>query len=233
MNVTPALHVKNEEYWIYYVLRDLFKVFGHVVMIDTGSTDCTVEIAQATAAQFSSRLDLEIVNMGNDAFAIGNCPNMLRERVPVNHWMLLVDGDEIWGETQLRALLEIEPIAGTLVGMCNGRNVTTENGQMREREGFSADRLFASPVRWLRRTDYPFQSHGLEDKVHRGLVFHTNFERSYFWHVRHLDRSSRDAETFYRSRKFKFFGTGVVRRELPADWIGEIGPWPNPYLGVS
>jgi hypothetical protein len=119
--------------------------------------------------------------------------------------------------------------------MCNGRTVDTLNGTPKERsqDGFSADRLFAASVRWLRRTDYPFQSHGLQEKSRAGQVFHTNFERSYFWHVRHLTRSSKNGEAFYRARKHGFFPYNGPYRDLPADWLGEIGPWPNPYLGVG
>jgi hypothetical protein len=118
--------------------------------------------------------------------------------------------------------------------MCNGRNLMDVNGVLMEREGFSADRLFHRSVRWNKRQDYPFQSHGLEDKCKYGQVFHTNFERSYFWHVRHLMRSSKDTEASYRAVKKDFFPNPTIQRELSVDWLTGINPeFPNPYLGVS
>ncbi|MHA2065511.1 MAG: glycosyltransferase, partial [Candidatus Thorarchaeota archaeon] len=137
MDITPALHVKNEEYWIHYVLRGLLKVFDRVVMIDTGSNDRTVEIAKATAEQVGGDLVLTVDDMGDDNFRIGHAPNVLIESIDTE-WMLLVDGDEIWGQSQLEALLDIEPQGGWLVGMCNGRNLMDADGTLMEREGFSA-----------------------------------------------------------------------------------------------
>lgn len=233
MDITPALHVKNEEYWIHYVLRDLLKVFDEVFMLDTGSTDRTVEIAEATAELVGGELHLVVEDMGNDRHRIGNAPNTLIESVQTE-WMLLVDGDEIWGQNQLQALQEIEPSGGWLVGMCNGRNLIDMDGVLKEREGFSADRLFHRTVRWDKRTDYPFQSHGLEDKCEAGQVFHTNFERSYFWHVRHLQRSSLDSEACYRYTKKDYFPQPDLLRELPENWLVDINAeFPNPYLGVG
>ena len=230
MEITPALHLKNEEYWIHYVLRDLLKVFDKVIMLDTGSTDQTVEIAKATASAVGGRLELVVEDMHNDLHRIGNCPNVLREMVDTD-WMLLVDGDEIWGENQLRALVSFEPQDNWLVGMCNGRNLAWVGNQLVEREGFSADRLFYRTVRWDKRKDYPFQAHGLELKFEAGQVFHTNFEQSYFWHARHLQRSSRDTEACYRVIKRDYFPhTGGCVRELPENWLGEIADWPNPYV---
>lgn len=233
MEITPALHVKNEEYWIHYVLRDLFRVFDAVVMLDTGSTDRTVDIARATVHQVGGALNLMVEDMENDVNSIGDAPNILRSIVQTE-WMLLVDGDEIWGRPQLEALKNIEPEDDKLVGMCNGRNLMVVDGVLKEREGFSADRLFRRGVVWDKRGDYPFQSHGLEGKASLGQVFHTNFDISYFWHVRHLMRSSKDGEASYRIVKKDYFPNPALCRELPADWLTDVSPdYPNPYLGVE
>ncbi len=231
LSLTPAMHIRNEEYWLYYVLRGLCAVFDSVFILDTGSTDNTLAIIDYTAKKVNhAKVTLIQENYGNNAVAIGNCPNILREIVPTD-WMLLVDGDEVWGKQQLRALTEITPPPDTLVGMCNGRNLVNANGKLMEREGFSADRLFYRTVRWNVRRDYPFQSHGLDDKWKRNQVFHSNFEQSYFWHVRHLQRSSQDDRAFFRNTKQGYFPDAGNHRELPEDWLGEVDySWPNPYL---
>jgi hypothetical protein len=232
VDITPALFIRNEEYWIYYVLRDLFEVFDEVVLYDTGSADHTLSIVEDLAGRYSnSKLTLLCEDLGDDPNRIGNCPNVLRSMV-TTEWMLLIAGDEIWGESQLRALLEMTPPNDSTVGMCNGRNVVYDNGVWMEREGFSADRLFNSDVNWI-ATEYPFEAHGLEDKAKAGHVFHTDFDRSYFWHTRYLSRSALDDRTFMRDEKLMYYPNAEDLRPIPVDWIGEVASWPNPYLGVA
>jgi hypothetical protein len=230
MLITPALHVKHEEYWIHYVLRDLFKVFGCAVMLDTGSIDATCDIAVKTARQYGADLTLIQEQMGNDAVAIGNCPSRLREMVKTK-WMLLVDGDEIWREMQLRTLIDQTNILSEQyeVVMFNGRNLTDKDGVLMERDGFVADRLFGPEVRWHLRQDYPFQSHGLEERDRAGRVFRADHTTLYFWHVRHLKRSLHDDAAYFRNHKLGYYPI-VNSFDLPKDWIGEISEYPNPYL---
>jgi len=149
--------------------------------------------------------------------------------------MLLVDGDEIWQEDQLRVMLDTKVAHGIQVGMINNRNlcINGDEGQLGEREGFSADRVFGSSVRWDLRTDYPFQSHGLEEKARIGAIHHFDFSQVYCWHTRHLDRSPKDDETYFRNHKKGYFPYDGPIKELPTDWAGELGPWPNPYLGAG
>jgi glycosyltransferase involved in cell wall biosynthesis len=232
LDVTPALHLKNEAYWIYYVIRDLAKVFSDIVMLDTGSTDGTPDIAQVTAEKYGATLHLIVEDMGNDAEAIGNCPNRLRETVGTQ-WMLLVDGDEIWREAQLRALLSTKITEGCTVGMINNRNLAVHGDTLMERDGFAADRLFDPSVRWDLRSDYPFQSHGLETKARIGAIHQLDFNEVFCWHTRHLERSPHDDQAYFRTIKQGYFPYDGPYREIPADWLGEIGPWPNPYLGVE
>lgn len=230
-DITPALHVRNEEFFIHYVLRDLFKVFGTAIMIDTGSNDATCDIAVNTASQYKAEFTLSQEQMGDDATAIGNCPTRLREMVKTK-WMLLVDGDEIWREAQLMALIQQVAIlpANYEVMMFNGRNLADVNGQIKERDGFVADRLFGPDVRWDVRQDYPFQSHGLEERDHAGKVFRADFGTIWFWHVRHLKRSIHDSEAYFRDRKRAYYPAVEIFDLKEKDWIGEVADYPNPYL---
>jgi cellulose synthase/poly-beta-1,6-N-acetylglucosamine synthase-like glycosyltransferase len=127
-DITPGLHVKNEEYWIHYVLRDVLKVFGKAFMIDTGSTDKTVRIAKETANVIGAELFLFEFNFENNPAKIGNCPNLLRDLIPTE-WMFLVDGDEIWRENILRKFTEITPRDHPIV-MVGGRNIDVIEGVM-------------------------------------------------------------------------------------------------------
>lgn len=232
--MTPAIHCKNEAYWIHYVLRDLFKVFGRVCMIDTGSNDFTVEHAKSTAVDMGAELNLTVEYMGDDPIQIGRCSTRLREMIDTP-WMLLVDGDEIWREAQLRRLLEMfDPQPDCEVGMILGRNLAVVAGQIMERDGFAADRLFSSAVKWDMREDYPFQSHGLEGRLDAGRGYQFDHSQVYFWHMRHVPRSPRDQDAYFRDTKRSYYPYDGDYTPLPDGWIGEINPkYPNPYLGVS
>ena len=200
------------------------------MLIDTGSTDDTVRIAKHLAWVMNAELTLIEESMGDDAVRIGNCPNRMRECI-TTPWMLLVDGDEIWRERELHALcaqVNILP-ADTEVVMFNGRNLLAQNGRLMERDGFWADRLFGPEVRWNLRTDYPFQSHGLEERDARDAVFRAS-PGVFFWHARHLSRSPKDDEAFFRITKKGYFEVQTVM-ELDSDWLGAIAPGcGNPYL---
>ncbi len=225
-DITPGAVVKNEEYWIYYVLRDMLKVFGRFVLLDTGSTDRTKYLARKTAKMFNADLRIQACEYGDDADAIGNGPNLLRQWCPTE-WLFLLGGDEIWREDQLRKLVELEVPDEKLVVMTAGRNLTIQDGSLVERDGFSADRLFRPSVKWT-KTDYPFEGHGLQDKVEAGQLIYTD---AYFWHVRHLVRSSRDDDAFFRDRKRQYYPWDGPLKEIPEDWLGELGPFTNPYVG--
>jgi hypothetical protein len=232
-DITPVLHVKNEEYWIHYVLRDVLSMFGRGIMIDTGSTDDTPVVARRTAEMVGADLTLIEEDLGDDAFKIGLCPTRLREMCPT-YWMFLVDGDEIWRTHELNELCAQVSIftidSGVECVMFLGRNLVSQDGHVVERDGFWADRLFSPDVKWNLRIDYPFQSHGLEARDARGAVFRAN-PGVHFWHVRHLVRSSKDGEAFFRQKKRDYYPTKEIIGHLEPDWIGAISPdFPNPYL---
>ncbi len=228
-DITPVMKVKNEDYWIWYVLRDVMQMFGRFIILDTGSTDRTKEIARSAAERFNADLTLIEKNYGDDAEAIGNSPNILRVKCPT-HWMFLVDGDEIWRTEQLERLLAADIPEDQEVLMVTGRNLAADKkGEIKMREAWNADRLFAPCVRWT-RTHYPFESHFLEERCERGVVSYVD---ATFWHTRHLVRSSRDDEAFFRDEKRNYFPYDGPLYNMPPDWLGEIAHFTNPYLGVA
>lgn len=226
-DVTPAIFCRDEEYWIHYVLRDLFLVFGRAVMLDTGSQDSTVQIAVETARELGASLTLIREDYGSEPNLIGNAPNVLRCRVSTD-WMLLVGGDEIWRTDQLRLLLRAGMPIGKTVGMATGRNLVAKDGKLVERDGFSADRLFDRSVVWD-KTDYPFEGHGLQNKVVGGLV---QYIPVYFWHVRYLARSRRDDEVYFRRDKQDYFLWNGELKPVDDCWLGQVAKFDNPYKEI-
>jgi hypothetical protein len=227
-DVTPAIFLRNEAYWVYYVVRDLLKVFGRLVVLDTGSDDSTPDLIRMAAEEIGGTLTMRLERYGNDSRLIGNAPNVLRQMVGTE-WMLLCGGDEIWCEEQLTVILASDIPEGCTIGMVCGRNVEDVDGQLVERDRFSADRLIGRGVAW--NGDYPFESHGLERRIRAGEVHYLDGNAAYYWHVRHLERSPQDWVTFYRDRKQNFFPWNGDRVPLPDTWLGEVrDDIPNPYL---
>lgn len=229
-SITPAIFCKNEEYWIHYVLRDLLCVFSKVILLDTGSQDDTKRIAQETAKSINKgELVLMEENFGDDPHLIGNSPNILREAVET-YWMLLLAGDEILRLDQLLALKDLELCTHEYkVGMIQGYNIADVDGVLMVRDEFTADKFFDPTIHWT-ATEYPFEGYGQHVLEEEGLLGYLPEDVFYYWHVRHLQRSSRDADTYFRGVKADYYPYDGDCEELPDDWLGPVEPkYHNPY----
>jgi glycosyltransferase involved in cell wall biosynthesis/Tfp pilus assembly protein PilF len=82
--LTACLIVKNEEEFIERCLRSLAGVADQIVMLDTGSTDRTIEIARARGAEVYSR-------RWDDDFSAARNEALGRAR---GAWVLVIDADE-------------------------------------------------------------------------------------------------------------------------------------------
>ncbi|MHA2065512.1 MAG: hypothetical protein ACXABY_14150 [Candidatus Thorarchaeota archaeon] len=227
--VTPAIFCKNEEYWIHYVLRDLLKVFDKVIMLDTGSHDDTKRIARETAdAIGKGELVLMEEDFGDDPDAIGNSPNILREAVKT-HWMLLLAGDEILREEQLLNLQHIHLDTHKYkIGMIVGYNIASVDGKLMWRDEFAADKFFDPTIHWT-ATEYPFEGYEQHIYAEAGMVDYLPSE-FFYWHVRHLRRSSKDDDTYFRGTKADYYPFEGEHKDLPANWLGPVEhKYSNPY----
>lgn len=227
--LTPALMVRNEEFWIYYVLRDLLQIFPNVVMLDTGSTDRTVGIARGIARISPGKLTLVEKNFGDNANLIGNTRNDLRAGIQTK-WMFLVDGDEIWTRPQLDKLLEAEIPDDKQVVMAGSHNLEDVGGtlQLRADDIAHKDILFVRDIEWT-RTDYPFEGYGLSNTLSPDRVHYLPAGEVFCWHMRHTRRSSKDSETYFRAEKLSFYPYSGAFTNPPAGWLGSKAPYYNPY----
>jgi len=220
-DITPVSMIKNEDFWIQYVLRDVLDIFGRAIVLDTGSTDLTKEKIRALEFSTAGKLIMIEENYGDDSNKIGNGRNVLRELCPT-YWMFLIDGDEIWTKPQLEELLKSEVPEQARIAMVGGRNIQDVSGSLKLRELANYDRLFAPEVRW-KRTDYPFESHGLEDYLKKNQVHYFDGNKVFHWHVRHTIRSSQNSKAFFRNEKYNYYPVSKEYKfqELPEDWLGE------------
>lgn len=231
-DITPALMIANEEYWIYYVLRDLLKVFPRTIVIDTGSVDSTLELVRKAAGESPNHLTLVRTNAGHNANKIGELRNTMRE-LTETHWMFLVDGDEIWREAQIYQMIGRSVPDNTGVVMVGVKQVQDVGGALKIRSNDLANRdsLFAPDIRWT-KVDYPFEGYGLDSSnFSRDRLQYFPAPEVFCYHTRHCRRSSRDEATFFRHEKRGYYPYSGPFENPPADWLGEIcGDCPNPYL---
>lgn len=226
-DITPGIMCVNEDYWIYYTLRDLYKVFPQVIVLDTGSDDSTKHIIKTEYP----KVTLIEESYGHDANLIGNGRNVLRGLCKT-HWLFIVDGDEIWRKDNLLKIFEHEVRDDTGVVMLGLANVEDREGKLflREHDYSNRDGLFCPEIRWT-RTDYPFESYGLSGTFSMDRVHYLNAHEIYAYHVRHTQRSSRNNAAFFRTNKYNYFPYSGSYVDLPKDWIGKVNPkYPNPYL---
>ena len=193
--------VKNEEVWIYWVLKDITQIFPKTIVLDTGSTDQTKTIVKS----FGPKVQLIEEDYQSDAVRIGSGRNLLREMIQTE-WMFLIDGDEVWSSSQIIKLLETEIPQDKLVCMAGSRNIEDRNGKLYRRTQDTAckDVLFRPSVRW-KRLDYPFEGYGLGNDLPSDSVFYFNCDEIYCHHMRHTKRSRFDDRTYFRNEKFGFF----------------------------
>lgn len=232
-NLCPTLMCRNEEFWCGYVLRDLLKVFPKVLVLDTGSTDRTVEIIKTVAADYpGSELMLIEEHYGNDAAKIGNGRNIMREACPT-HWQFLIDMDEIWREDKLHNVLKHEIADEVEVVMLAGWNVQDVDGKLKLRTNDLANRdgLMGPNIRW-NALSYPFEGYGLvENYISQGKGAYLPARECFAWHMRHTLRSSKNWETFFRKDKINFYPYAGPFEDMPEGWLGPIDTrFANPYL---
>lgn len=231
--VTPALMICNESFWIHYVVRDLFKVFPRVYILDTGSEDGTPEIIKATAADYPNcQLTLIEEQYHKDPVRIGNGRNVMRAACPT-HWMFLVDGDEIYREDKLHNILNQEVNDGVEVVMLGIWQVEDVGGVLKVRTNDLANRdgLFAPGIHWNAQ-HYPFEGYGLvENYIEKGKGQYFPARECYAWHMRHTLRSPKNWETYFRKDKINFYPYSGPFEDMPEGWLGEIDcRYANPYL---
>lgn len=222
MDLTACMMIANEEYWIYYILRELAQVFP-VLVYDTGSTDKTCEIIKAHFPE------VELVELGPLARSrLGS----LREEMfdKVGYPAFKVDGDEYYPVETLKSLKEFDMPDGKVWGFSSTRTLGVRpDGRVYERAGKSTDCVFLERVSW--GGAYPYEGHSLwgqQDKAH--------YFPSKWWglHLHHLERSSLDATTLGRAAKKDIIYTASEVDKGDVDLVELVGPPDiygyNPYL---
>lgn len=197
MNFTAHMIVKNEDQWVFYALEAILPCATKVIIFDNGSVDKTAKIIQEIKSpkiHFEKKLG-EGVDLAD-----------LREeqvRMTKTEWFLIVDGDEIWPEDQLKILLKDgEAASKNIVGVYNWtKNCVGDVFHFLpfESGGYKiGDKRGNLNIRLIKKTDdlkvvgrYPLESYcngnGPLEKQDKNLLF----SDCWYLHTTFLKRSSK------------------------------------------
>lgn len=224
MDLHACIMLCNEEYWIYYVLRDL-TLFFPVMVYDTGSEDATCDIIrdrfpEVELAQVGKKSPEELGVLRQEMFG------------KARYSILKVDGDEWYSSRVLKLLKKATMPQGKSLGWVTRQVVGLRpNGRFFDAGGSPNDCIFTEPCEWER--DYPFELHSLRGvKGTPEAARHYYFREEYrCWHFRFLRRSSMDSFTYFRGKKQHWFEKDFADRGDIAlqEMLGET-PIFNPYF---
>lgn len=217
LDITPYMVIKNEEFWIGYILRELCKVFPRVIVIDTLSTDNTPVIARSFPQVAFFEYDMKQSDSICPARQMGL--DMIK-----TEWSFLVDGDEYYEEEQLLNLKNLPLGEGRKMGFTTVFALDFVDGQFYIRGQMSANRIFKTKeTRWSNHK-HPWETVDLWDR--KETHFYTSVHG---WHMRQLSRSSKDHDTYFRLHKLDFWEK--TRWDLlKRNPFAPIEHWKNPYL---
>jgi tetratricopeptide (TPR) repeat protein len=112
MGISLCMIVKNEEDWIAGTIESVRSIVSEVIIVDTGSTDATLERVRALGIQ-------PLISQWNDSFADVRNLSISRAREP---WILVLDADE---RVSPRDLVHLKEASAT--GTADGYHLIQRN----------------------------------------------------------------------------------------------------------
>lgn len=222
--ITTNTMVRNEGFWIGYVLDSVLAEADHVLITDTGSTDNTVDIIE-DAIKRSGRNDVkfEIIPV-TTGVGVTVVRNRMLQLTPTD-WLLLVDGDEIYPASAIREIRDAEFPSNGRLGFTNMNMVRREEDAWWLAETYSRCSLYYKPgMTWT--GDYPWEWPSWWESGEGRFYLPAFKELALDFH--HIPRSSNEQGLVHR-RGTRPLQPLRERLELPLD----LNRWPNPFSDRS
>jgi glycosyltransferase involved in cell wall biosynthesis len=210
---------RNEEYFIGYVLQPLLEVLDHVIIVDTGSGDNTVQIIREACQSFSSSKYTILLYNPLTPEANGRVRQIMTGLVETE-FALLVDADEYYPLGVLERIKNTELPDTARLGFTTLQTLQWQDGEFQKAERWSKQALFhAKSTKW--EGAYPFEG---PSWYARPTTFYY-YPDCVGFDLHHLQRSSLDHVTPHRHDNIRPLQGIIESIKLPF----ELGRWPNPY----
>ena len=225
-SVAAILRVCNEEYWIAYCLDALLKIGRLPIYVaDTGSTDKTMEIIRSRQCD-----RLHVYDFGKlKHIQFGKVWQFLAEESKAE-WVLPVGGDEIFTAlpTALDAFaqqLEDHPNLDIIGARLNMQNITWQDGQFHLSSIWYKRKIVRGDLQW----GGTIGCDSIESADELDRWPHLKFQPFAGYHMRYVQRSSKDHVTPKRVKKMYCNEKLIVGDKI--DLFEQIGPpsFYNPY----
>ncbi len=191
--LTAHCLVKNEENFIRYSIKSAVDFVDQIIIFDTGSTDKTVKVIRDLVKEYPDKIIFE---------EKGECDpdrhTQLRQEMverTKTDWFMILDGDEVWPR---RAIIEAkEAISKGVYDYINIRfyECVGDIYHRHYKESYITARFVKlGDMRWSGRygTDTFYTKRGEEFLKVKNMYLSQNR----FWHLTHLERSSKDNQDY-------------------------------------
>ena len=208
-NVSAILRIKNEEYWISYVIEALLKGGFEIFIGDTGSTDKTPDIVRSYCP------DVHYYDFrGVPVARYGKIWELLGHEAKTPYVMAI--GDEIFTPEGLETVLNTE-MGDHMGAFFDVQNITWKDG-IRLSSKWTKRKIFPRDATWI-RTILQENIKGVEEK---DKWFNIKPGTCLAYHMRYIKRSSKDEDAYGRERKYLCHGEPPIGAGVKFfDIIGE------------
>jgi glycosyltransferase involved in cell wall biosynthesis len=226
MKITTHTIVKNEQNWIKPALLSVIDHVDQMLVWDTGSTDKTVEIIKSINSpkikfkQFNNINRKSLVNLRNQQIKTTQTP-----------WFLILDGDEIWPDSNLVQLIKsiTQANSNTIALVNKTRNCIKDiyhylpdsqgQYQIGPWHGHLNIRAIKNSLSLKVIGEYPLESYTVNDIPLQDQPKKLEFVDTWYLHTTHLKRSSwrHQLNVIDRLKKLKLIGQGIKlnSKDLP------------------
>jgi len=214
-SITSHTIVKNEECFIKYALLSIEPFVERMLIWDTGSTDKTVKIIKSLKSpkielrQFDNIDRTGLVKLRNEQIKISKTP-----------WFLLLDGDEIWPEKNLKKLINsMKTSKDTTIALVNKtRNCVADiyhyqpDSKGKYKIGNWSGHLNIRAIRNNKSLkvvgQYPQEAYTINSIPIQKQINELEFVDTWYLHTTHLKRTSwnNSFKVIDRLKKYKFWG---------------------------
>jgi glycosyltransferase involved in cell wall biosynthesis len=222
--VTAHMIVRNEDRFVWHAINSVLPLVKQMLIYDTGSTDDTVRIMENLAKK-NKKIKFRKFNIKSPT-EVGQL-RIKQVKETKTPWFLIVDGDEIWPEKQLKKLLGLSApgkLPKKIIGVVNPfRDAVGDIWHYQSDSGGRYSllgRIGHYTIRLMRTLDYeiggdyPNEGYYLDGRLINEQDDLLVFCATWYLHTTHLRRSSRGKD-YGRRKKVVETGIEFKKNELP------------------